>query len=244
MKETMKLIQRAHDGDKEARDRLVTENVGLVWSIVRHLGNRRQGCEIEDLFQIGSIGLMKAIDKFDLRYQVQFSTYAVPMIAGEIRRFLRDDGMIKVSRSVKDLGLRIRTEREKLTGSLGREPTIEEIAEHIGISREEVAAGLEAGAQVESLYSTVGGDNGGSPMYLIDKVREEGSEHEELLNRILVKEVLQQLEERDRELIVRRYFDNQTQSQIAQAFGISQVQVSRLEKKILKQLRALVKMDT
>lgn len=147
MEEIIRQIQMAHQGDKAARDRLVTENTGLVWSIVRRYAGR--GYELEDLFQIGSIGLMKAIDKFDTAFDVKFSTYAVPMIAGEIRRFLRDDGMIKVSRSVKELGFKARSAREELTGKLGREPTIEEIAGKIGASSEEVAASLEAGAEVE-----------------------------------------------------------------------------------------------
>ena len=149
MEETIRQIQNAHQGDKAARDRLVTENTGLVWSIVRRFAGR--GYELEDLFQIGSIGLMKAIDKFDTNYEVKFSTYAVPMIAGEIRRFMRDDGMIKVSRSVKELGFKARNAAEELTKILGREPTIEEIAEKTGASREEIAASLEAAAEVESL---------------------------------------------------------------------------------------------
>ncbi|MEG2699984.1 MAG: sigma-70 family RNA polymerase sigma factor, partial [Hungatella sp.] len=145
MDETMKLIIMAHQGDKEARDRLVMENVGLIWSIVRRFQGR--GYEMEDLFQIGSIGLMKAIDKFDLSFEVKFSTYAVPMITGEIKRFLRDDGMIKVSRSIKEMGMKVKIARESLNSSLGREPTIEELAEEIGTSREEIAASIEAGAE-------------------------------------------------------------------------------------------------
>ena len=150
MDETLKLILRAHEGDKTARDQLVMDNVGLIWSIVRRFAGR--GYEMEDLFQIGSIGLMKAIDKFDTTFEVKFSTYAVPMITGEIKRFLRDDGMIKVSRSIKELGLKVKCAREEMTYELGREPTIEEIAGSVGVSREEVAASMEAGAEVESLY--------------------------------------------------------------------------------------------
>lgn len=236
MNETMNLIQRAHKGDKEARDRLVTENAGLVWSIVRHYMNRGQGCEAEDLFQIGNIGLMKAIDKFDLNYQVQFSTYAFPMIAGEIKRFLRDDGMIKVSRSLKDMGLRVKISREEMMGKLGREPTIDEIAGELGVSREEVAASVEAGAQVESLYSMVY-KNDGKSMYLIDKLKEESAGQEDVLERMMLREALLGLEKRDREIIVKRYFYNRTQSEIAAELGISQVQVSRLEKKILREMR-------
>ena len=234
MDETMKLINMAHEGDKAARDQLVMDNVGLIWSIVRRFSGR--GYEMEDLFQIGSIGLIKAIDKFDTGFEVKFSTYAVPMITGEIKRFLRDDGMIKVSRSIKELGFKVRAAREEMTYSLGREPTIEEIAARLETSREEVAASMEAGAEVESLYRPTGnGDD--NTMFLMDRLEEENNEHEALINRMVLKELLSSLEEGEREIIVRRYFHNQTQTQIAQDLGISQVQVSRLEKRILKAMR-------
>lgn len=234
MDETMRLICRAHQGDKEARDRLVTENVGLIWSIVRRFTGR--GCDMEDLFQIGSIGLMKAIDKFDTDYEVRFSTYAVPMITGEIRRFLRDDGMIKVSRSMKELAGKAGVARQQLTGSLGREPTIEEIAGALGTSSEEVAASLEAGAEVESLQRPAGGDD--NSLTLMDRLEEENDAQELLLNRMVLKELLEGLKEEQREIIIRRYFKDQTQTQVAAALGISQVQVSRLEKRILKEMRS------
>lgn len=234
MDETMQLIAMAHQGDKEARDRLVLDNVGLVWSIVRRFQGR--GYELEDLFQIGSIGLIKSIDKFDLSYDVKFSTYAVPMITGEIKRFLRDDGMIKVSRSIKEMGARVKAARESLTCEMGKEPTIEEIADFVGVSREEVAASIEAGAEVESLYKTIN-KNDETSIFLIDKIEEENEAQEHLLNQMVLKELLETLGEKEREIIIRRYFENQTQTQIAQALDISQVQVSRLEKKILKQLR-------
>ena len=234
MDETMRLIQMAHEGDKAARDQLVTDNFGLVWSIVRRFTGR--GYEAEDLFQIGSIGLMKAIDKFDLSYEVKFSTYAVPMITGEIKRFLRDDGMIKVSRSIKEMGLKVKNVREELIYRLGREPTVEEIAGEIGASKEEVAASIEAGAEVESLYRSVN-KNDENSILLIDKIEEESSAQEELLNRMVLRELLTALSDKDREIIIRRYYYNESQSQIAAKLGISQVQVSRLEKKILKQMR-------
>ncbi|RJW36253.1 SigB/SigF/SigG family RNA polymerase sigma factor [Clostridiales bacterium TF09-2AC] len=234
MDETMKLINMAHEGDKAARDQLVMDNVGLIWSIVRRFSGR--GYEMEDLFQIGSIGLIKAIDKFDTGFEVKFSTYAVPMITGEIKRFLRDDGMIKVSRSIKELGFKVRAAREEMTYSLGREPTIEEIAARLDTSREEVAASMEAGAEVESLYRPTGnGDD--NTMFLMDRLEEENNDHEELLNRMVLKELMEDLGEEQREIIVRRYFYNQTQTQIAKELGISQVQVSRLEKRILKEMR-------
>lgn len=234
MDETMVLITRAHQGDKEARDRLVCDNMGLVWSIVRRFSGR--GYDMEDLFQIGSIGLMKAIDKFDLTYEVRFSTYAVPMITGEIKRFLRDDGMIKVSRSVKEMGMKVRMVREKLTSDYGREPTVEEIAGQIGVSKEEVAASIEAGAEVESLYKPVSkGDEPG--LMLMDKIEDQDESQEKLLNHMVLRSLIEELGEKERTIIIRRYFENQTQTQVAEALGISQVQVSRLEKKILRQMR-------
>ena len=230
----MELLQRAHDGDKEARDRLVMETIGLVWSIVKRFSGR--GCETEDLFQIGSIGLLKAIDNFDLSMDVKLSTYAVPMITGEIRRFLRDDGMIKVSRPLKELAMKIYSARERMEFSLGREPTIEELAGQVGVSREEVAASLEAGAEVESLYRPVGKEDDGNGC-LLDKLAEKSSENEKVLDKIVVKELLSGLGRQEQEIIIRRYFENQTQTKIAEDLHISQVQVSRLEKKILRQLR-------
>ena len=234
MDETMRLIQMAHEGDKAARDQLVEDNVGLVWSIVRRFAGR--GHELEDLFQIGSIGLLKAIDKFDLSYDVRFSTYAVPMITGEIKRFLRDDGLIKVSRSVKELGMKVGAARESLSGSLGREPTIEEIDGELNVSREEVAASLEAGAEGESLYRPFG-KNDGQELCLMDRLEEKEDAEETLLNRMVLRELISELGPKEREIIIRRYFYNQTQSVIAADLDISQVQVSRLEKKILRQMR-------
>lgn len=234
MDETIRLIGLAHQGDKSARDQLVTGNMGLVWSIARRFAGR--GCELEDLFQIGSIGLMKAIDKFDAAYEVRFSTYAVPMITGEIKRFLRDDGMIKVSRSLKEMGLKVKSAREEMTGSLGREPTIDEIAASLGASREEVAASLDAGAEVESLYRPVGSGDEASAC-LMDRLEEKESGEEALLDRMVLRGLLEGLKEEEREIILRRYFLNQTQTQIAGELGISQVQVSRLEKRILKGMR-------
>ena len=234
MEEMMELIRKAHQGDKEARDQMVLDNVGLVWSIVRRFQGR--GYEMEDLFQIGSIGLLKAVDKFDLSYEVRFSTYAVPMIAGEITRFLRDDGMIKVSRSVKEMSLRVKSVREALCFSMGREPTIEEIAAEVGASKEEVAASIEAGAEVESLYKTVN-QNDENSLCLMDKIEDQDESQEKLLNHMVLEKLIGQLGEKEKEIILRRYYKNETQTQVAKALDISQVQVSRLEKKILKQMR-------
>jgi len=234
MIDTTEYIRRAHQGDKEARDYLITENVGLIWSIVRRFTGR--GYDSEDLFQIGSIGLMKAIDKFDLSMEVKLSTYAVPMITGEIRRFLRYDGMIKVSRPLKELALRASMARERLEFSMGREPTIDEIASEVGASREEVAASMAAGAEVESIYRPISQEGEGG--CLIDRIAEEESENEKMLDRMILKEVLHDLKPQERRIIVERYYENKTQTAIASGLGISQVQVSRMEKKILKELRA------
>lgn len=232
--DTLELIKRSQEGDKSARDLLVTENIGLVWSIVRRFSNR--GYEMEDLFQIGSIGLMKAIDKFDVSFEVRFSTYAVPMITGEIKRFLRDDGMIKVSRSLKELAYKARVVREELGIQLGKEPTIEEISREMGVDAEEVIMAFEANAEVESLYKTIyQGD--GNAIYLIDKLEETKDENQQLVDKLALHELLSTLEEKDQTLIRLRYFMEKTQTDIAKELGISQVQVSRLEKKILKNLR-------
>lgn len=232
--DTLELIKRSQEGDKSARDLLVTENIGLVWSIVRRFSNR--GYEMEDLFQIGSIGLMKAIDKFDVSFEVRFSTYAVPMITGEIKRFLRDDGMIKVSRSLKELAYKARVVREELGIQLGKEPTIEEISKEMGVDAEEIIMAFEANAEVESLYKTIyQGD--GNAIYLIDKLEETKDENQQLVDKLALHELLSTLEEKDQTLIRLRYFMEKTQTDIAKELGISQVQVSRLEKKILKNLR-------
>ncbi len=234
MDETIRLIEEAHNGDKTARDRLVEENLGLIWSIIRRFTGRGQ--ELDDLFQIGSIGLMKAIDKFDTSFGVRFSTYAVPMITGEIKRFLRNDGMIKVSRSLKEIAIKARSTKESLNSRFGREPTLDEIAEEIGISREELAAAMESGAEVESLSQTIyQGD--GNAISLMDKLEKDQNENEELINRMVLKQLMKELEPEERKIITLRYFYDQTQTQIAQCMGISQVQVSRLEKRILKQMR-------
>lgn len=234
MDETAKLIQSAHEGDRSARDRLVSDNLGLVWSIVRRFGGR--GYDLEDLFQIGSIGLIKAIDKFDLSFDVKFSTYAVPMIAGEIKRFLRDDGMIKVSRVLKETAVKAKGVKEALNLKLGREPTLNEIAGELGICVEELAAAMESGAEIESLQKTIyQGD--GSSIHLMDKLEEKSNPAEEVMNKMLLGRLLKDLSPQERKIIIRRYYMEQTQTQIAKELGISQVQVSRMEKKILKSMR-------
>ena len=237
MDETMRLIQAAHEGDKQARDTLVTENMGLVWSVARRFAGR--GYELEDLFQIGSIGLLKAVDKFDLSFEVKFSTYAVPMIMGEIKRFLRDDGMIKVSRTLKETAARAGHVREQLNHSLGREPTMEEIAKEVGVCVEELAAAYESGVEVESIYKTIY-KNDGNDICLIDKLEETENGQEKVLDRMLLRKLIGELKPEEQTIIIRRYFREETQSQIAAKMGISQVQVSRMEKKILQSMRRKV----
>ena len=234
MEHTLALIERAHQGDKEARDLIFQENIGLVWSIVKRFQNR--GVGLEDLFQIGSIGLLKAVDKFDTSYEVKFSTYAVPMISGEIKRFLRDDGMIKVSRSLKETCYKAYLAREKLEKKMGRDPQIQEMAKEIGIPEEELIQALDSSAEIESLQKTIYRGEG-NDICLLDKLEEKRDRQEESLNRILLEEILGSLSPQERQLIYMRYFQERTQTEIAGELGISQVQVSRVEKKILKRLR-------
>lgn len=236
MDETIALIERSHQGDKEAREQLVKSNLGLVWSIVRRFDNR--GHEMEDLFQIGSIGLMKAIDKFDTAFEVRLSTYAVPLITGEIKRFLRDDGMIKVSRSLKESAAKIRGAEARLMKELGREVTLAELSGDTGIAMEEIVMALEAGVEVDSIYRSVCQPDG-KETCLADRIPEKRDKNEELLNRMLLGQLLKSLEGMERDLIIQRYFQDKTQAQVAVTLGITQVQVSRLEKKILLRLRRM-----
>ncbi len=229
-----KLLELAHDGDKAARDTMVKENMGLIWSIVRRFNNR--GYELEDLFQIGSIGLMKAIDKFDTSFEVKFSTYAVPMITGEIKRFLRDDGLIKVSRNIKENGAKIKQARERLQAERGRDITLQELSEETGMERTEIVMALEANGEVESIYKTYAPENG-KETCLVDRLPQEKDSHEVLINHMLLEQLLKELKQEERQLIQMRYFEECTQMQVAEKLGISQVQVSRMEKKILLSMR-------
>ena len=232
--DAIQLIEAAHQGDKEARDKLVVENMGLIWSIVRRFSGR--GHEMEDLFQIGSIGLLKAIDKFDTSYDVKLSTYAVPMIAGEIKRFLRDDGIVKVSRTLKENGWKIRQAAEQIYHERGRDATVEEIAEATGIAREDIVMAMEANVEVESIYKSVY-QSDVNEIYLVDKLPEKKDDNEKLLNHMLLEQLIGELGEEERMLIRLRYFQDKTQVEVAKNLGISQVQVSRMEKKILIRMR-------
>jgi len=229
--EVRELIIKSQQGNKAARDLLVERNVRLVWSVVQRFINR--GYEPEDLFQIGSIGLIKSIDKFDLSYDVRFSTYAVPMIIGEIQRFIRDDGTIKVSRSLKELGNKVRIKKEALTKSLKRTPTVQEVADALDITPEEVAQAQDAVKNPHSIHETVY-ENGGEPITLLDQI----SDHDmQWFDKLTLEETIKSLEERERLIVYLRYYKDKTQSEVAKRLGISQVQVSRLEKKILQEMK-------
>ena len=234
MERTCELIRQAKEGNKKAQEILVEENTGLIYSVAKRFVGR--GVEMEDLIQIGSIGLLKAVDHFNASFEVKFSTYAVPMIAGEIKRYLRDDGILKVSRSLKENCVRIYSAREKLEKELGREPVMEEIAQSAQLSVDEVVMSLESGAEVESLHKIIyQGD--GNDISLMDRLQEKENGQDAALNRIFLDEILKKLDARERQLIYMRYFKDMTQTEIAAEMGVSQVQVSRMEKRILKQLK-------
>lgn len=247
MEETAVLIERSQAGDKEAREILIEENLGLVRHIVKRFIGR--GYDAEDLFQIGCIGLIKAIDKFDLQFGVRLSTYAVPMIQGEIKRFLRDDGMVKVSRTLKENGWKIKQAAGRLSQLYGREATLQELSAETALSVEDIVMALDANVEVESIYKSVY-QSDGNEIYLVDQVvgggagctaglsrAGEDGEKEKILNHMLLEQLLDTLPETERQLIHMRYFQDKTQVEVAKALGISQVQVSRMEKRILLHLR-------
>lgn len=234
MDHTKELIENAHRGDKQARDKLIVENMGLIWSIVRRFSGR--GVEPEDLFQIGSIGLIKAVDKFDTSFEVRFSTYAVPMIAGEIKRFLRDDGMIKVSRTMKEIAYKAYLMREEFERVHLREPTLMEISQEIAVSAEDLVMAMDASMEIESLHKVIyQGD--GNEISLMDKLPDDNNKEEEVMNKILLQEMMNCLDKDERKLIRLRYYENKTQTQIAAEFGVSQVQISRMEKRVLEKMK-------
>ena len=241
MNHTKELIELAHQGNREARDVLVMENMGLVYSISKRFAGR--GYDMEDITQIGTIGLIKAIDKFDLNQPVMFSTYAVPMISGEIKRFIRDDGMIKVSRSTKENGCKIKKAAEQLAKQNGREASVEEISQATGISVEDIAVASSAGKEVESIYQTAY-QSDGAQVYIVDKLAavSEVPASEKLINHMMLEQLLEGLDDTERQLIRMRYYEDKTQTQVAQKLGISQVQVSRLEKKVLLRMRKIIEL--
>ena len=231
--DTLTLINGAHQGDKLARDKILIENTGLIWSIVRRFLNR--GHEGEDLFQIGCIGMLKAIDRFDTEFDVAFSTYAVPMIAGEIRRFIRDDGIVKISRKIKENQMKIMHQREIYINEKKQEPTIEELEKVCDLTKEEIVMAMDASRNVESIDKEMYSKD--SAYTLMDLAEDDTNIEETVLNKIMVQQLMDMLESKERKIINLRYFKNKTQSQVAKEMGMTQVQVSRLEKKILNSMR-------
>ena len=234
MDHTIALIQKSHEGDEEARAQIVEENTGLVWCIVRRFTGR--GTELEDLFQIGSIGLLKAIDKFDLGYDVKFSTYAVPMIIGEVRRYLRDNNSIRVSRSVRDTAYKAIYAKEAMMKESEKEPTIEEVAQKIGIKAENIVLALDAIQNPVSLYEPVYGD-GTDTLHIMDQISDKKNKEDSWIEKISLKAAIDHLSDREHKIIKLRYFEGKTQMEVAEEICISQAQVSRLEKKALSSMK-------
>lgn len=230
MSRTAELIRKAKEGDKQAAESLILENSGLIWSIARRYMGR--GVETDDLYQLGCLGFLKAIDGFDLEFGTQFSTYAVPKISGEIRRFLRDDGAVKVSRGLKEQSAAIKGMRSKLTSLFGREPTIQEIADQLGLSPEEIAIAETATAATESIQQENGEDG-----FTLENVLTDTESEEKMVEKIAVRQVVESLPEREKMVIQLRYYHGLTQQRVAKVMNVSQVQVSRIEKKALEKLR-------
>ena len=235
--EKKELLKRTKQGDTDAREKLIDGNLRLVLSIIQRFagrGGRREN--LDDLFQVGCIGLIKAVDGFDMDKMVEFSTYAVPMIIGEIRRYLRDNNSIRVSRSVRDMAYRALSAKEKLSAESGEEPTVEAIAAEIGENVKDVSHALEAIVEPVSLYDTIYSD-GGDSICVMDQIKDEGTSDEVWLEDIALKEAISKLSEKERSIISARYYAGKTQMEIAQEIGISQAQVSRLEKGAFERIR-------
>lgn len=234
MSRTEELIASSQAGDKEALELLVTENSGLIWSVARRFVGR--GAEMDDLYQLGCLGFLKAVEGFDLEFGTQFSTYAVPKISGEIRRFLRDDGAVKVSRGIKERAASIKVIRNQLISALGREPTIEEIADQTGYTIEEIAVAENATASVESIQNPSGDDG-----FTLENVLTDTESEEVLIERLSLTQAIEKLPEREAMVVRLRYFHGLTQDRVSKVLQVSQVQVSRIEKKALFMLRELMK---
>ena len=233
MSRTEELIALAREGDREASEALITENSGLIWSIARRYTGR--GTELDDLYQIGCVGFLKAVEGFDLEFGTQFSTYAVPKISGEIRRFLRDDGAVKVSRGIKEQAASIRSARSHLTNALGREPSIQEISRQTGLTPEEIALAETATAATESIQNE-SADTG----FSLEDVLTDTESEERMVEKIALGQALQKIPEREAMVIKLRYFHGLTQQRVAKILDVSQVQVSRIEKKALMHLKELL----
>ncbi len=234
MEDIFELIKRSQNGDKDATAKIIEDNQGLVWSVVKKFAGR--GLEFDDLYQIGVIGLIKCIEKFDDSFEVKFSTYAVPMIMGEIRRFLRDDGMIKISRPIKELSIKIKYAKDEFTREKGVMPTIDELATMLSVSNEDIILALDVTRDVESLYQSANRSDG-STVYLLDKVPSKNDDEEKIIDNLALNQVIERLPQKEREIIKLRYFQDKTQCEVAKIIGVSQVQVSRLEKKVLLTMR-------
>lgn len=231
---TLELIEKSQTGDKSATEQLVSENSGLIWSVAKRFIGR--GTEADDLFQLGCLGFLKAIEGFDLQYGTQFSTYAVPKIAGEIRRFLRDDGAIKVSRTIKEQAASIKSARNALTNSLGREPSISEITDKTGFTAEEIAIAESATAATESIQRETGEDG-----FSLENILTDTESEENMVEKISLRQAIERLSARECMVIRLRYFHGLTQERVSKVLSVSQVQVSRIEKKALIRLRELLK---
>ena len=233
MTRTEELIQKSQAGDREAGEALIQENAGLIWAIARRFLGR--GAEAEDLYQLGCLGFLKAVEGFDLTFGTQFSTYAVPKIAGEIRRFLRDDGTIKVSRSLKEQAAQIKSARSLLASALGREPTVREISDHTGLTAEQIALAESATAGTESINRQTGEDG-----YSLESILSDTESEETMLEKIALRQAIEQLPERESLVIRLRYYHGLTQERISKVLDVSQVQVSRIEKKALSRLKTFI----
>lgn len=230
MSSTEELIRRAQSGDREAGETLISENSGLIWAVAKRFTGR--GIETDDLYQLGCLGFIKAVNGFDLNFGTQFSTYAVPKISGEIRRFLRDDGAVKVSRTIKEQATVIKSMRSQLTSALGREPTLQEISRQTGFTPEEIALAENATASVESIHREFGQEG-----FSLENILADDQSEEKLMERIALQQALEKLNEREATVIKLRYYHSLTQDRVAKVLGVSQVQVSRIEKKALQNLR-------
>ncbi len=235
-KEKNELLLKVKNGDEEAREKFINGNLRLVLSVVQRFGGR--GESADDLFQVGCVGMIKAIDKFDLSQNVQFSTYAVPMIIGEIRRHLRDNNPIRVSRSIRDMAYRVLQAKEQITRETGKEPKIEEIAKRLGVEKEEVVISLDAIQDPISLQEPVYND-GTESIYVMDQVRDTKNTDEKWINNLAIAQALEKLNAREKNIIARRFFDGRTQMEVAEELGISQAQVSRLEKDAILRIKKL-----
>ena len=234
MSRTIDLIRKSQSGDREAGEVLITENAGLIWSVAKRFAGR--GTDLDDLYQLGCLGFLKAVEGFDVSYGTQFSTYAVPKISGEIRRFLRDDGAVKVSRTIKEQAAVIKSTRNRLTLSLGREPLISEISKETGYSLEDIALAESATAATESIQKESGEDG-----FSLESVLSDTESEEEMLEKISLKQALERLPEREGMVVRLRYFHGLTQERVAKVLAVSQVQVSRIEKKAIAHLREILR---